>query len=94
VAKRDNGGFVAGLLVGGLVGAALALLSTPRSGRENREALLERVGGLPAQTPEALLERGRQVVRTRFREAADEAQQAADETAARLEREYRSAQGS
>jgi gas vesicle protein len=70
VTKRDEGGFLAGLLVGGLVGAALALLYTPRSGRENRQALLARAGVLAGQRPEALLERSRSALRARFQQAA------------------------
>jgi len=76
VAKHDSGGFVAGLLVGGLVGAALALLYAPRAGRGGAEALL-------AQSRSAL--------RARFESAAQEAQQAAAATEQRLENEYRSA---
>ncbi len=78
MAKRDDGGFLAGLLVGGLVGAALALLYTPRSGRENRQALLERAGALAGQSPEALLERIRSALRARFQRAT-EARQAPTE---------------
>ncbi len=76
MAKHGNGGFVAGLLVGGLVGAALALLYTPRGGRG---------------TPEALLEQSRSALRARFETATQEAQQAAAETEQRLAQEYRSA---
>jgi gas vesicle protein len=76
VAKRDSGGFVAGLLVGGLVGAALALLYAPRGGQG---------------TPEALLEQSRSALRARFESATQEAQQAATETEQRLAQEYRSA---
>jgi gas vesicle protein len=82
--KRDDGGFLAGLLVGGLVGAALALLYTPRSGRENRQALLERAGALAGQRPEALLERSRSALRACFQRVA-EAQQAATAGADRAE---------
>ena len=89
MARRDSGGFMAGLVVGGLVGAALALLSTPRSGRENREALLERAGSVAGESPQSWLDRGRSQLQTRLRSAADEAQQAANETAHRLEAEYR-----
>jgi gas vesicle protein len=88
---RDEGGFVAGLVVGGLVGAALALLYTPRSGQETRRVLLERAAELSGQDPESLLERGRGALRARFQEAAQEAQRTANETTLRLEAEYRSA---
>ena len=89
MAKGDNGGFMTGLVVGGLVGAALALLYTPRSGRENREKLLERAVDLGGQSPEALVEGGRAVLRERFRQATTEAQLAAKGTEARLQDEYR-----
>ena len=91
VAKKDSGGFLAGLLVGGLVGAALALLYTPRSGQQNRGALLERAGNLVGVSPDVVLERGREALRARFRSAAAEAQHAAAETEQRLQDEYRSA---
>lgn len=87
MAKGDNGGFVTGLIVGGLVGAAAALLYNPRTRRRARVALAEAAG----QTPGDLLERGRDAVRSRLQAAADEAQQAATETEARLGAEYRSA---
>ena len=78
---------MAGLVLGGLVGAALALLATPRGGRLAREA----VGALGAENAETMLERGRDAVRARFEQAAAEAQQAASETEQRLEAEYRGA---
>jgi gas vesicle protein len=85
VGRHDNGGFLAGLVVGGLVGAALALLATPRGGRLAREAM----GGLGMEDAEAMLERGRDALRARFQQAAAEAQQAATDTEQRLEAEYR-----
>ncbi|HEY7065948.1 MAG TPA: YtxH domain-containing protein [Chloroflexota bacterium] len=84
MARQDSGGFLAGLVVGGLVGAALALLSTPRGGRLARGAM----GGLGVDSPEDVLERGRDALRARFRHAAAEAQAAANETEQRLEAEY------
>jgi gas vesicle protein len=85
VARRDNGGFMAGLVLGGLVGAALALLATPRGGRLAHEA----ARGLGAADAETMLERGRDALRARFQQAAAEAQQAASETEQRLQAEYR-----
>ncbi len=85
MARQDNGGFMAGLLLGGLVGAALALVATPRGGRLARDAM----GALGAENAETMLERGREVLRARFAQAAAEAQQAASETEQRLEAEYR-----
>ena len=87
MARGDNGGFVAGLVVGGLVGAAAALLYNPRTRRRARAALSEAAG----QSPAELLERGREALRTRLQSAADEAQQAATDTETRLGAEYRTA---
>jgi gas vesicle protein len=95
VAKDDQSGFLAGLLVGGLVGAALAVLYTPRQGRGAAGTLLQRGVTLLGGDAETLLEDGRRSLRARFASAADAAQQAATETEARLQEEYRSAtQGS
>jgi gas vesicle protein len=91
VAKDDKGGFLAGLVVGGLVGAALALLYTPREGRDGGGSLLQRGSALWGGDAEALLEDGRRALRARFATAADAAQEAAAETEARLQQEYRSA---
>ena len=38
----DLGSFIAGFLIGGLVGAGVALLLAPQSGEETREMLRER----------------------------------------------------
>jgi gas vesicle protein len=85
VARNDNGGFMAGLVVGGLVGAALGLLATPRGGRLARDAM----SSLGVEDAETALERGREALRARFQHAASEAQQAASATEQRLEAEYR-----
>ncbi len=42
--EQSGAGFVGGFLLGGLVGAGLALILTPRSGEESRDALLD--GGI------------------------------------------------
>jgi gas vesicle protein len=91
VAKDDRSGFLAGLVVGGLVGAALAVLYTPRQGRGAAGNFLQRGSGLWGGNPETLLEDSRRLLRARFASAADAAQQAAAETEARLQQEYRSA---
>lgn len=71
MARRDKGGIVvieqgAGslwwLLVGGALGAGLALLFAPQSGEETRQILGKRLGKLRASAEEALEE---------FREAAE-----------------------
>jgi gas vesicle protein len=40
--SADFGAFVAGFLIGGLVGAATALLLAPQSGEETRAAIRDR----------------------------------------------------
>ncbi len=52
--KDGGGGFLAGFVVGGLAGAAIAMLLTPRPGEETRTMLAEqssqlrsRVAGMP-----------------------------------------------
>lgn len=40
--NRDFGAFFAGLVIGGLVGAAAALLSAPKSGEETRTLIKEK----------------------------------------------------
>ena len=87
MARQSNGGFMAGVLLGGLVGAALAL---PRDApwRSLGARGDERAG---AENAEVALERGRDALRARFEQATVEAQHAANETEQRLEAEYRGA---
>jgi len=42
--RGDAGGYLGWFLLGAAIGAAAALLTTPRTGRENRELLAERGG--------------------------------------------------
>jgi gas vesicle protein len=66
--------FVPGLIVGALAGAAVALLTTPRTGRENREALLTHIPEAPEEAPR-LVERARAEIKQRLdagREAFDQ----------------------
>jgi gas vesicle protein len=80
---------MAGLVVGGLVGAALALLYRPRAGHGVADTRLMRAGGLGGDSAESLLERSRDALRARFSQAAAEAERAARETEERLQSEYR-----
>ncbi len=89
MAKQDSGGFMAGLVLGGLVGAALALLYRPRAGPGIADTILPRAGGLGDDSAESLLERSREALRARFSQAAAEAERAARETEERLQSEYR-----
>ena len=48
MSEKSNGGtFVAGIVVGGLIGAAIGLLLAPRSGRETRRILKKSADALP-----------------------------------------------
>lgn len=78
MSDERNGGSASGILLsfilGGLTGAALAILFAPRSGRETREILGERIRDGR--------ERGRQIrdkVVTRGREILDDAQDFVEE---------------
>ena len=53
MAKNDGGGsFAFGLIVGGLVGAAAALLLAPKKGSETRSDLLERSAAMRSRAEE------------------------------------------
>ena len=48
MSEKSNGGtFVAGIVVGGLIGTAIGLLVAPRSGRETRRILKKSADALP-----------------------------------------------
>lgn len=100
--ERGNGGFVSGFLLGGLVGAALALLLTPRSGDETRDTLVNRGVELRDRAEEAaarareeadeLLARGKIALeeqRARVREAIEEGREVASQKKAELLSKYR-----
>ena len=50
--RRDSGGHLGWFLFGAALGAAVALLTTPRTGRENRELLAEHGGGVAKRAQE------------------------------------------
>lgn len=102
--KSENGraGFVPGFLLGGLVGAAVALLLTPRSGDETRDTLADRGIELKVKAEEVatkareeadeLLTLGKTVLeeqRTRIQEAVEEGKGAAAQKRAELLAKYR-----
>lgn len=102
--RQDNSsGFLSGLVVGAVVGGALALLLTPRSGRETREALRtkglelrERAEETIPATAEEVLSRALQTIETqreRLQRAAEEARRAAEEAREELLRRYERAKG-
>ncbi|MHB0868365.1 MAG: YtxH domain-containing protein [Chloroflexota bacterium] len=100
--ENGAGGFVSGFLLGGLVGAAVALLLTPRSGEEARDTLMDRGIELKVKAEEVaakarveadeLLSLGKTVLedqKARIREAVEEGKEAAAEKKAELLSKYR-----
>lgn len=100
--QDGRAGFVPGFILGGLVGAAAALLLTPRSGEEARESLMDRgivlkekageVATKAMEEADELMARGKTVIedqRVRFREAVEEGKEAAAERKAELLAKYR-----
>lgn len=66
MAERNNGGSFFSFLTGAAIGAAVALLTAPRSGRETRQRIndkvrgsYDRVTGLPSAVSRAATEAGR-----------------------------------
>jgi gas vesicle protein len=58
----DNGNFIKGLFVGGLVGAAFAILYAPKSGKETREEISKKadeLAGKAREEYEAALEKSK-----------------------------------
>lgn len=79
--KETRGGeFLAGLIIGGLVGAAVALLFAPQPGEETRTRLREKGIELQERLTE-VGERGKEVFqeqRVRLEEAIEEGKEAAE----------------
>ncbi len=100
--QESGSGFVSGFLLGGLFGAAAALLLTPRSGEETRDTLMDRgivlrgkaeeVAAKAREEADELLTRGKVVLedqRARIRDAVEEGKGAAAERKAELLAKYR-----
>jgi gas vesicle protein len=85
-------GFLGGLLLGGLAGAAAALLSSPRSGKENRELLYERFPELRERAPEIMPEIMNEA-KARLEAGRAAFHEGAAETRERLSRELDERQG-
>ncbi|MEI6509829.1 MAG: YtxH domain-containing protein [bacterium] len=69
MARDDGGGFFMGFILGGLIGAGLALLFAPKSGEETREYLKEKALELKEKMPEVLkegIEKGKVLVTESF----------------------------
>ena len=99
--KENGSGFMAGFLLGGLVGAAVALLLTPRSGEETRDTLRDksielrvRAGEVAARArseADELLARGKATFdeqKARVQEAIEEGKDAAAAKKAELLSKY------
>lgn len=86
----DIGAFLTGFVIGGLVGAAVALIMAPQSGAETREQLRQKGIELRTQGEETLAE-----TRARAESAAAEARARAEKLAAdaRLRAEEMARQG-
>jgi gas vesicle protein len=54
--RNDTAGYLGWFFLGGVIGAAAALLLTPRTGRETREILVERGGEFARRAQEAATE--------------------------------------
>ena len=76
MAERDSdfGAFFAGFVIGGLVGAAVALLTAPQSGEETRTLIRDKSIELKDKATETVEE-----ARQRAEELAEEARVRADE---------------
>ncbi len=83
-------GFVPGLIVGALAGAGVALLTTPRTGRENREVLLTHIPEAPEEGPR-LLERTRSEFRQRLDAGREAFLHAREETRRKMIAEFETA---
>jgi len=88
--ESDIGAFLTGFVIGGLVGAAVALILAPQSGAETREQIRQRGIELRTQGEEPLAE-----ARTRAEAAAVDARARAEKLAAdaRLRAEEMAKQG-
>ncbi|HEX2988870.1 MAG TPA: YtxH domain-containing protein [Chloroflexota bacterium] len=100
--EQSGAGFFVGFLLGGVVGAAAALLITPRSGDETRDTIMERGIELKVKAEEVaaramdeaddLFTKGRTVLdsqRYRIQEAVEEGKEAAAQKKAELLSKYR-----
>ena len=100
--SKGGSGFVAGFLMGGVAGAALALLLAPGRGDENRELLRERSIELRTRAEEAaarareeadeLLARSKTILeeqKSRVQEAVDEGRDVASQKKSELLSRYR-----
>ncbi|HZT07931.1 MAG TPA: YtxH domain-containing protein [Chloroflexota bacterium] len=91
--SEDRGsGFWVGLLLGAVAGAAIGLLWSPRSGKENRELFFEKCPELREQGPD-LLRRATEEIKARLDAGLEAYRKGASETRERLSRELDASQG-
>ena len=96
MSSNRRSGFFAGALFGGLLGAGLTALLTPRSGEQIRDELADwraanRAKGEPGGTPAELIEAGASLIRAsleRVQVARESARQASEEASRRLWQEW------
>ncbi len=100
--QESGSGFISGFLLGGLVGAALALVLTPRSGEETRDTLrdkgielkikAEEVAARAREEADELLARSKATFgeqKARVQEAIEEGREAAAQKRSELLSKYR-----
>ncbi len=80
---NDTRGFLAGLLIGGTLGAAFALLYAPRTGEETRSRLRERSEGIGGRVKDKAGDVVSQA-RSKAEEAAQRGRTLLEQQAARL----------
>jgi gas vesicle protein len=85
-------GFLPGLIIGAMAGAAIALLTAPRSGRENRDYLKAHLPEAPEEA-EDLFERVAEDIRQRIESGREAFRQGKQETRARMAEEFEQASG-
>jgi gas vesicle protein len=79
-------GFLIGLILGALAGAAAGLLWSPRTGTENREKLAEALSNLGTNAPEELAQAADDL-KARVESAREAFDQGVNETRARMQQE-------
>lgn len=89
-ADRGGVGFLPGLILGAIAGAAVALLTAPRTGRENREFLKTHLPEAAEEAP-ILLERVREEIRQRLETGREAFRLGQEESRARMMEEFEQA---
>lgn len=86
IQKSAGKDFLAGSLVGGLIGMVLAILWAPKPGKEVRGTLNEKTQGINSKVKDLQNKRGKNT-NSEAEEAAEEVAKAIEEAAEDLERE-------